>query len=115
MSLRALRDSCQMSLSLPPLLFSKAPALPSAELATVSSNAVLADKQWSGGDCERSVYAGMRIYGSFIHGDSDTGTFTITLHHGDRLFYRSGPTAGRQRLAMLGYPGLSRPLPVAEA
>jgi hypothetical protein len=51
----------------------------------------------------------MKIYGSYINSDSDTGFIVIKADRGDRLFYRSGPVGGRQILEVLGMPPIVMP------
>jgi hypothetical protein len=44
----------------------------------------------------------MQVFGSFIHSDKDTGSISLKVRKGDPLFYRSGPTRGRQFLHIPG-------------
>ena len=56
----------------------------------------------------------MKVIGSWVAADSDVGSTELSLKRGDTLYYRSGPTGGRQ---LLGIPESGQPesvLPVAE-
>ena len=44
----------------------------------------------------------MREYGSFVQVDTDTGSSSLRVKGGDRLFYRSGPGGGRQIMSLPG-------------
>jgi len=95
------------------ILFSYKTATPAADQVTIDSSAILPGNEWTGADSFHSNLCslGLRIYGSHIRGDSDTGSISLRLKRGDRLLYRSGPTGGRQILEIAG----QRPvvLPVA--
>jgi hypothetical protein len=55
----------------------------------------------------------MSVVGSFINSDSDVGSIVLQMQRGDRLFYRSGPTEGRQVVEVTNNTNLSTVLPVA--
>lgn len=106
------KPACFLPVQLKAPLFSVLTSAPSPQLTSVGSANVLAGNQWLGADFHRSKIDGMRVYGSSIHGDQDTGTISLRLKRGDRFFYRSGPTAGHQVMAVEGYPQLSVVMPV---
>lgn len=84
----------------PPFAFTAEP--PSAPRATVSDAGVMAGNGWLGSDYAQSSFAGMRVYGSFVSSDADRGTIVLRIKRGDKLFYRSGPTAGQQTIDING-------------
>lgn len=47
-------------------------------------------------------FPGARIVGSFVGSDDDTGSWRIVLARGDRLWWRSGAGARRQRIEVVG-------------
>jgi len=105
------KPACSLHVHLSAPLFSVLAVAPSVQLASVSSANILEGNQWLGSDFYQTKIDGMRVYGSSIHGDQDTGTISLRLKRGDRFFYRSGPTAGRQILEVEGHPQLSMTLP----
>lgn len=107
MVLQGEQPACFLPVQVPAPLFSAQFIAPSPQLASLGSASVLAGNQWLGADFHQSKIDGMRVYGSSIHGDQDTGTISLRLKRGDRFFYRSGPTAGRQLMAVEGHPQLS--------
>ncbi len=94
--------SCQIQAHVPVILFSITSAKPSADRTTVDSTNVLPGNQWLGSDFYRSVINDMQVYGSFINSDADVGAISLRIKRGDRIFYRSGPTGGRQLLEISG-------------
>ena len=105
------QPACYLPLKLPAPLFSLQAIAPAPPLASLGSASVLAGNAWLGTDFQRSTLDGMRVYGSFLHGDQDTGTISLRLQRGDRFFYRSGPSAGRQLMEVVGHPQLSTVMP----
>ena len=105
------RPGCFLPVHVPAPLFSAQLFAPSPPLASLGTASVLAGNQWLGTDFYQSKFDGMRVYGSSVHGDEDTGTISLRFTRGDRFFYRSGPTAGRQVIAVDGYPQLSMVMP----
>lgn len=97
--LRSDKPSCQFAAfaSLPP--FSSSTPHLSADLVTVDqSNLVEAGNEWTGADYEKTDTLGLTVFGSLIQSDQDTGSVSLRLRRGAKLFYRSGPTSGNQRL-----------------
>lgn len=98
-SLKDLDSLCKSEpIPIPIRLFTSTEALPSAEKTQVTREKIHTGNQWTGTDFERSKFEGMLIYGSYVSGDVDTGSIEIAIKPGDKLFYRSGPTSGRQIL-----------------
>jgi hypothetical protein len=90
--------SCQMRTTVPVPVFSLASSKPSTASVTLGGASVLPGNQWLGSDFYKSVIDGMQIYGSHIKSDADIGSISLRVKRGDRIFYRSGPTGGRQFL-----------------
>lgn len=109
--LQADKPACFLRVQLSAPLFSVLAIGPSVQLASVSSANILEGNQWLGTDFYETKIDGMHVYGSSIHGDQDTGAISLRLKRGDRFFYRSGPTAGRQILEVEGHPQLNTVLP----
>jgi hypothetical protein len=106
--------TCQASFTVPKLLFTATVQPPSALAVSVSEAALATSQGWRGMDSWKSSISGMKVIGSWVAADSDVGATELSLKKGDTLYYRSGPTGGRQ---MLGIPESGQPesvLPVAE-
>ncbi len=73
-----------------------------ASAITVMQDQILTNQGWDGSDFEQSHAAGLRVLGTYIHGDQDTGSVRLALRRGDRLLYRTGPTVARQRFLIDG-------------
>lgn len=93
-----------------PTPISVTPETPSAQRATVGSGNVLEGNQWLGADFDKSQFAGMKVYGSFIGSDGDRGVISLRVKRGDRLFYRSGPSANQQTIEVNGARTMALPL-----
>jgi hypothetical protein len=93
--------------------FATTETLPDTKKTQVTKDRVRARNQWIGSDFERSQYEGMVVYGSYINSDADTGSIEMTIKPGDKLFYRSGPTYGKQILEIPG-KNIAVVLPVAQ-
>jgi hypothetical protein len=106
-------DSCELTLQLPTALFSASRASPSPDRATVEGADVQPGNGWTGGDFSKTAIGGMQVFGSFISSDADTGSIRLKVRRGARLFYRSGPTGGKQLLAVLGSSLPAAKLPVS--
>lgn len=101
LSVRNKDAECSLQLQVPPVVFHPQPMRPEPGHATIDSSQVLPGNAWTASDFERTSIPGMVILGSFIRGDVDTGTISLRVKHGDRIFYRSGPTQGAQTLQVL--------------
>lgn len=68
--------------------------------------------EWTGTDSHRTKVDGFQILGSFIYGDQDIGSISLQLKKGDSLYFRSGPTGGKQSLFIESEKEFSQVLPV---
>jgi hypothetical protein len=93
--------------------FATTETLPDTKKTQVTKDRVRARNQWIGSDFERSQYEGMAVFGSYINSDADTGSIEMTIKPGDKLFYRSGPTYGKQILEIPS-KNITVVLPVAQ-
>jgi hypothetical protein len=66
--------------------------------------------EWQGSDFFKTKTGGLKILGSVINSDADTGAVRLTLKKGDTVLYRSGPTISHQKLKI---NGTVYPLPLA--
>lgn len=102
-------DGCAFSVT-PLRVFSIATQTPAPGAGLVPAAALAGDSSYSGSDVDRSRFNGIRVLGSWIHADKDTGSVSFTVHRGEHIYYRSGPMAGRQRL-LVGTGTAAIPLP----
>lgn len=93
---------CKMQVKAPDLLYTLTSTKPSVDQVTLSSKNILPGNQWLGSDSWKSEINGMKVYGSHIKSDADMGAISLRIKRGDRIFYRSGPTGGRQILNVSG-------------
>jgi len=98
LTLRSKDAACNLQLQMPPVVFQPQPMRLEPGRASVDSSHILPGNEWSASDFERTNVPGMTVLGSFIHGDTDMGSISLRVKHGDRIFYRSGPTQGTQTL-----------------
>lgn len=105
---------CWFKASPPPILFTKKQLAPSVVVSTINTDNVIAKNGWEGKDSWHSEIDGMRVLGSWLTSDADTGSITLSLKRGDKFFYRSGPSAGRQLLEIEGLDRKPLSLPIAE-
>lgn len=68
---------------------------------------------WQGSDELKTQIAGYKVFGSYLYSAQDVGSISLKLHKGETIFYRSGPTAGRQILTIQGLNDEPMFLPVA--
>lgn len=66
--------------------------------------------EWKGSDFFKTKIDGLKVLGSLINSDADTGAIQLTLNKGDTVLYRSGPTISQQKLKI---NGTVYPLPLA--
>ena len=98
-SIRAIggQNECMsMVLKLPIQPFFSIPSAPNSDATKVSIKNIQGKNEWLGKDFDKSSFEHMSVYGSFINGDSDVGKIDLKIRAGDKLFYRSGPTHGKQ-------------------
>jgi hypothetical protein len=85
----------------PPFDVSKAKPYSNATEITIKN--IRNKNDWLGSDYQKSQFEGMRVFGSYMHkGDGDTGSVSLVIKPEDKLFYRSGPSGGRQLLRIGG-------------
>jgi hypothetical protein len=104
---------CQLVRNIPVSLFNVRDANVRSLSISVMSASIMDDNEWLGKDYEKSNFPGIAVLGSFINSDSDIGSVSLRIKRGDRLLYRSGPTAGRQVIEILNSNLPSAILPVA--
>ena len=75
----------------------------------VSEVDIIRNDGWDGTDFFRSSFDGIRVLGTFINSDADTGELQLQLKRGDTILYRSGPSDGGQTLKISGYGPISLP------
>ena len=80
---------------------------------SVSSNDILSNTGWTGKDYYQSTWPGVKVLGSYISGDADTGSITLRVQPGASLMYRTGPENRHQRITIDGQRPYEGPLPLA--
>lgn len=106
---------CRGSSMLPSAVFTTKPATLSKGEVSVENTEILPGNTWTGADFGKSRLCpvGLHVYGSYkSRGDSDIGSISLLVRRGQKLLYRSGPTAGRQTLEIQGLAPVV--LPIAE-
>lgn len=94
---------CALTVQIPLTLVTLTSQAPDASISSLlAASAVVQGPNWTGSDYEHTEIPGLRVYGSFVQADADIGTISLRVKRGDRLFYRSGPGGGRQRLSFPG-------------
>jgi len=76
---------------------------------SVSEVDIIRNDGWDGTDFFKSSFDGIRVLGTFINSDADTGELQLLLKRGDTILYRSGPSNGGQTLKISGYGPISLP------
>lgn len=104
---------CELSVDVPAQLYALHQVSDPAVAQVVSDDRVLDGSGWRGMDSWKSDIRGMAIHGSFAHSDADVGAIVLQMKRGEKLLYRSGPTAGRQILEIEGDKAGPAVLPVA--
>lgn len=105
------RSACALSVRIPVPLVSMT-SMPPAPVGISGTGAVLPGPQWQGGNSAHTAINGMRQYGSFVQTDTDSGSISLRVKGGDRLFYRAGPGGGRQIMSLPGSGLADMRLPV---
>jgi acyl dehydratase len=103
-------DGCYFPLAAPLRVLSIVTQTPTRGPGLVTVAAVRADS-FTGSDVDKSRFAGIRVLGSLIRADKDTASVNFHVQRGEHIFYRSGPTAGRQRM-LVGTGPVTMELPV---
>ncbi|MES2823707.1 MAG: hypothetical protein V4732_08905 [Pseudomonadota bacterium] len=91
-------DSCALAIPASSIPYNLKAENISLSHLTVSATQIEGKNDWVGTDYYKTMIDGVKIYGSFIHSDADIGKITLNLNRGDKFYYRSGPTGGRQTL-----------------
>lgn len=94
--------SCQIKFKIPRKIFLSYKSPLSLLDGLVGAKSIKSSTQWLGSDFYKSAAIGIRVYGSYINGDADTGSVLIKVKPGQKIFYRSGPVGGRQFLEVNG-------------
>jgi hypothetical protein len=105
--------SCQIALNIPRKIYSSHKLPLSFMEGLVDTKNILVGNTWVGSDFYKSNAPGVIIYGSYINGDIDMGSISLKVFHGQKIFYRSGPTGGRQLLQVNEDPSLITALPIS--
>ena len=102
---------CRLSGSVPVSMFTVLDTGTDIGVVSVSKSSVLDDSQWQGSDFQKTTFPGITVFGSFLNSDADEGSLTLSMKRGDRLLYRSGPTAGHQIAEVIdsGLPAMVLP------
>lgn len=100
--IRSSKFNCQLTVSIPALIFKIIESKSFEIKPTISFVAVQAGNEWIGKDFQKTEHEGMKVFGSFIDSDADVGSITLKMKRGDRLYYRTGPVSNRQTLEILG-------------
>jgi hypothetical protein len=95
--------NCRLPIKIPNIFFKIIDSNNLSIKPTVKSSSLIGINEWTGKDFEKSKMHGMKVIGSLVNSDSDLGTVSLRLKRGDRLYYRSGPTPGRQKIEIVGY------------
>lgn len=75
---------------------------PYTEGQVLSQVPVLRNDGWDGADYQKTEISGLKILGTFIVSDADTGELDLQLKRGDKVIFRSGPFSGGQLLQLDG-------------
>ncbi|RTZ43186.1 hypothetical protein EKL30_09890 [Candidimonas sp. SYP-B2681] len=113
-TLASVASACAVSLTTPQALYYVGPSGLAIDSVTVGQESVIDNKGWQGKDYQQTSAAGLVVLGSFIQSDADRGSLSLALKRGDKLLYRSGPGADRQRLELSHHKESSIALPVAD-
>ncbi|NYT24349.1 hypothetical protein H0A73_12135 [Alcaligenaceae bacterium] len=117
--LRALREAGYPIYSLAPPFRTTRTSLPigSAPDELVSGHQRVQVDNWrENGDYERTQLDGYTVWGSFVSGDTDTGSLSLRMRRGQAVFVRTGPVATNQRIVVLAN-GIQNdyPMPLSQA
>jgi hypothetical protein len=62
----------------------------------VTTSSIKDNSNWLGSDYFKSTIPGLKIIGSLINSENDTGMITLHLHRGQKIIFRSGPRVAGQ-------------------
>ncbi|WP_273243088.1 hypothetical protein [Hyphomonas atlantica corrig.] len=83
-----------------------------AARVSLTQGDVLASEGWHGSDFYKSELPGLKVMGTLVTSDADTGVIRLRMGKGQSFLYRSGPTPRRQLLKVMG-KDIEVSLPVA--
>lgn len=95
------RAGCQFVAKLPFALSTVLEA-PHAAPGLVPIQRIVGPSTFLGTDIDQSHFGGIDVVGSMKTSDRDMGAVRLTLHRGEFLYYRTGPTPGRQTISVPG-------------
>jgi len=98
--------SIAASVQLPAVLFE---VLPFVNADAVSAVAVLENDGWTGKDFFRTELEGIRVLGTFVQSDADTGHLSLMLQQGDTIMFRTGPSAAGLQVTIDGFEPVALP------
>jgi hypothetical protein len=104
-------EGCSFKATAPLAAFTTTTQLPTTGDSLVDSTALTATQGFTGKDFDDSRFAGMRVLGSRINADQDTGSVSLHVRRGQHIFFRTGPTGGHQMLSIANVLA-PRPMPV---
>lgn len=111
--LHGIQPSCELivTLAVPPFRIRYVPF--GKQMNIAKSDAVVGANEWPGSDFQKTNVDGFKVFGSYLHSDQDTGSLSLNLKRGDSIYYRSGPTGGKQLLLIDSERNYSQTMPVA--
>jgi hypothetical protein len=70
-------------------------------LKIVGEDSISNNSNWVGTDYQQTKVKGYSVLGSYVSSDSDVGVVELVMNKGEGIYYRSGPTGGRQSLTVV--------------
>ena len=107
------KSNCQTIFDINAPVFRAETAPPATDPSVATTGQILQGSTWSGADFFHSTFPNMKVIGSFRNSDADMGFIIIHVHKGSRIYFRSGPTAGRQVMEILGSTANSVVMPIS--
>lgn len=107
-------QKCWLKADIPEIFYTVNKLYPTIDGTDITATNIISNNGWNGTDSWNTNISKMTVIGSWVNSDADVGDMTLSLKKGDRIFYRSGPKGGRQRLEIEGSPQNPVVLPVAE-
>ncbi len=112
-TLASVATGCAASLKTPLTFFHVIPSKLAPDSVTVRKESLIENDGWQGKDFQKTSADGLVVLGSYIQSDADVGSISLNLKRGDKLLYRSGPSATRQHLEINHHKDTSTALPLA--
>jgi hypothetical protein len=107
-------QNCWLKADIPEIFYTVKKLHPVIDGTDITTTNIISNNGWNGTDSWKTKISKMTVIGSWVNSDADVGDMTLSLKKGDRIFYRSGPKGGRQRLEIEGSRQNPVVLPVAE-